>query len=77
MSAKPKQPKIGPYPVPQETMDLLAVLQRAVRDAYHGPPSKGLLLSALIYAASTDGERIETEILGPYRRDHPDQDQPR
>lgn len=77
MSAKPKQPKIGPYPVPQETMDLLAALQQAVRDANHGPPSKGLLLSALVYAAPTDGEQLETDYLVPYRRDHPDEDRPR
>jgi hypothetical protein len=58
-------------------MERLAVLQQAVRDVGHGAPSKGLLLSALIYAAPADGEQLEAEVLAPYRRAHPSEDQPR
>jgi hypothetical protein len=58
-------------------MKRLRGLQQAVRDANHGSPSKGLLLSALIYSAPTDGEALETQILMPYRRDNPEEDQPR
>ncbi len=68
---------LGAYQVAPETMRRLAALQQAVRDRGHGSPSKGLLLSALIYSVSPDGEQIETELLAPYRRDHPDEDQPR
>jgi hypothetical protein len=75
---KPKEAAtLGPYPVKRATMDLLAALQQAVRDADRSPPSKGLLLSALLYAAPRDGEELEEAILKPYRRDHPDEDVPR
>ncbi len=68
---------LGPYQVLPETMTRLAKLQQAIRDAGHGSSSKGLVLSALIYVAPDDGEQLETEILAPYRRAHPTEDQPR
>jgi hypothetical protein len=58
-------------------MERLEALQRAIREANHSPPSKGLLLSALVYVAPSDGEELEREVLAPYRRDHPDEDVPR
>ena len=73
---KPKTAFIGAYPVPAETMERLAAQQRAIRDAGHKPPSKGLLLSALIYVAPLDGEELEANSLKPYRDDHPSEDQP-
>ena len=77
MASKPKQPKIGPYPVPQETMDILAELQQAIRDANQLPPSKGLMLSALIYGAPRDGKKLAADFLAPYLRDHPGEEKPR
>jgi len=77
MPPAPKQPRIGPYPVPQETMDLLAALQQAIRDANQLPPSKGLLLSALVYGAPREGDRLATDVLAPYLRDHPEEERPR
>jgi hypothetical protein len=73
----PPTEALGPNQVPPEIKKRLADLQQAVRDANHGSPSQGLLLSALIYVAPLDGEQLEREILGPYRRDHPEEDQPR
>ena len=58
-------------------MARLAVLQRAVRDTGHRPPSKGLLLAALLFHAPDDGERLEDEYLVPYRLANPAEDQPR
>lgn len=58
-------------------MARLDALQRALRAANFSPPAKGLLLSALIYSAPTDGEQLEREIMAPYRRDHSKEDQPR
>jgi hypothetical protein len=72
-----RQESLGPYQVPPATMVRLAALQQAIRDAGHGAPSKGLLIAALIYAASRAGEELESEILVPFRRDHPTEDQPR
>ena len=75
--AKETEP-LGAYQVTPETMRRLAAMLQAVRDAKHKPPGRGLLLSALIYAASKqDGEQLESEIIGPYLRDHPEEEQPR
>jgi hypothetical protein len=68
---------LGAYQVPPETMRRLAALQQAIRDADRIPPSKGLLLSALIYGAPKDGVAIADEVLGPYLRDHPEEEKPR
>lgn len=72
-----KTEALGPNQVPPEIKQRLADLQQAVRGVGHGAPSQGLLLSALIYVAPLDGEQLESEVLAPYRRDHPDEDQPR
>ena len=58
-------------------MDRLAAQQQAIRDNGHAPPSKGLLLSALVLHAPTDGKTLEDEYLVPYRLAHPEEDQPR
>jgi hypothetical protein len=68
---------LGAYQVPPETMRRLAELQQAVRDYSQIPPSKALLLSALIYGAPTDGEQLSVDVLAPYLRDHPDEERPR
>jgi hypothetical protein len=86
---KPEMPaatkSLGPYPVPPATMKRLKELQAAVRAANHTPPGKGLLLSALLYSAydaaggegALDGDYVERDILGPYLRDHPEEEKPR
>ena len=77
-TAEPKKTEsLGAYQVPPETMRRLAALQQAVRAANKIPPSKGLLLSALIYLAPTNGDELVAEVLGPYLRDHPDEEKPR
>jgi hypothetical protein len=58
-------------------MNRLAALQQAIRDVGHGPPSKGIVLSALIFAAPEDGKQLEDDYLAPYRLAHPEEDQPR
>jgi hypothetical protein len=58
-------------------MDRLRSLQEEIRAAGHGPPSKGLLLSALIFHAPADGKQLEARYLAPYRRAHPEEDKPR
>ena len=76
----PPTRSLGVYQVPPETMERLEALQQAIRSTNHSPPGKGLLLSALIYGAhgmKPDGEQLESEIMAPYRRDHPSEDQPR
>lgn len=59
-------------------MRRLNAMKDAIRAANSSPPANGLLLSALIYAASQrDGAELETEYMAPYRRDHPSEDKPR
>lgn len=58
-------------------MERLAALQQAVRDKGHAPPSKALLLSALLFAAPDGGDELEADVLVPYRLAHPEEDQPR
>lgn len=78
-SDDPKETEsLGAYQVPPATMKRLAAMLDAIRAANHNPPARGVLLSALIYNASHfDGEHLESEVLAPYRRDHPNEDQPR
>lgn len=66
------------YQVPPETMRRLNGMKDSIRAANFSPPANGLLLSALIYAASQrSGAELEAEIMAPYRRDHPNEDRPR
>jgi hypothetical protein len=59
-------------------MERLDRMKEAIRKANHSPPSNGLFLSALIYAAAErSGAELEAEIMAPYRRDHPGEDRPR
>lgn len=69
---------LGPYQVPTATMRRLDAMKQRIREANISPPPNGLLLSALIYAvADRSGEDLESEIMAPYRRDHPNEDRPR
>ena len=54
-------------------MQRLKELQDAVRDAGHHRPGKGLLLSALLFAAPEDGHRLEMEYLVPFRKKFPEE----
>ena len=57
-------------------MERMTALLQALREANYKPPGRGLLLSALIYSAPIDGEQLQTEIIAPYLRDHPDEEKP-
>ncbi len=67
-------PRLG-FPVRREIAELLAELQDAVRRAGHHRPSQSLLVSALLLAASGDGEELEKKVIAPYRRAFPEDDQ--
>jgi hypothetical protein len=69
----PKTPSLG-FAVTPETFDLLAELQRRVREAGHAKPSQSTLVSALIHAAPQDGRQLELDYLAPFRQSDPSVD---
>jgi hypothetical protein len=61
------------FKVPAGIADRLAELQDAVRDKGHHRPSQRVMVSALIFAAESDPETIELEILAPFRLAYPNE----
>ena len=59
------------FKVPGAIFNRLREMQQAVRDAGHHHPSDRVMVSALIHGATLDGERLEQDVLGPFRDAYP------